>query len=994
MKPSYVEKITEWPTPKTVKELNTFLGFVGFYRSFIKDFSKLTNEMNGMKKETKLSWNDEVEKKFKLLKEEFSKEPVRGYPDYSSDEPFQVAVDFSKENVAGILRQVQDGTERFIAACRRKTTKYERNYHSCKGELSAIIYTLRKWEHILKFKKFILWTDSKALTYLQTMKKLTGIYFRWLSEIQSFDFEVYHRPGKQNSNADAVSRSSHLEPPTKEEEEEEAGYIHRLYEFVKKLEADDKMIRSLHRNSDKLTRDNLVREQKDDQILEQVRTWVKEKKLPSKQEVKDQPEELKVYYQNFEALKLEKDVLYRIKQCNDPTGKKVYQICVPDKLQKVVHHWSHAHPTSGHFGIKATLLRCVERFYYPGMRKDSETRVKACPECLAKIRNVKIRDAIHHPRKTGYVGELVFVDLVGPLPVSQDQHKYILTIEDAYSRHVVAVPIPNKESATVTKHLMDRYVAIFGTPTAIHSDQGKEFTAGIFKDLMDKLQVKRTTTPTYNPQSNGNLERFHRTLNTLIRVFCDREDPEWEKFLPAAALAYNTKQHSSTGITPYSGMFGRECRLPIDLIIPTPDEKSKDINVHVRETLDRFKKMFNHVRNKNNAVIKRNAQLYSGKKNEMEIGSRVWYLAPRKVKSKPSKLTDQWVGPFKVIGKPAAVLLELSPADYSGPTITTHMARVIPCSDVPTTKQRIPKTVNLDDQGDELAEEIMAPNNIAEPHELGVPIRFVQQPDYEMVDLSDRPVATTSRHNQTEPESAPGPSQELPSDMETCDKDRGTKRPVSDSEVEARRQPKMRPKRNREQLREEEEKKRKREERQSTEDSDEQKRPSQPFPLLTTGMAQYLPSDTTSDSDAIEAVRTLEVDVAAGSDVPARATEGSAAYDVKASQTIVVPPYKTGVVPLNLRLATPKDHFMYLISRSGLAVKGITVEGGVIDPDYHQDVKAIIRNNTPHPFKVQKGQRIAQAIFLPIVLANFNLVDKLRNEDGSDHAGFGSTGDQ
>ena len=183
MKSSYVEKITEWPTPKTVKELNTFLGFVGFYRSFIKDFSKLTNEMNGMKKETKLSWNDEVEKKFKLLKEEVSKEPVRGYPDYSSDEPFQVAVDFSKENVAGILSQVQEGKERFIAACGRKTTKYERNYHSCKGELSAIIYTLRKWEHILKFKKFILWTDSKALTYLQTMKKLTGIYFRWLSEI-------------------------------------------------------------------------------------------------------------------------------------------------------------------------------------------------------------------------------------------------------------------------------------------------------------------------------------------------------------------------------------------------------------------------------------------------------------------------------------------------------------------------------------------------------------------------------------------------------------------------------------------------------------------------------------------------------------------------------------------------------------------------------------------------------------------------------------------
>jgi dUTP pyrophosphatase len=300
----------------------------------------------------------------------------------------------------------------------------------------------------------------------------------------------------------------------------------------------------------------------------------------------------------------------------------------------------------------------------------------------------------------------------------------------------------------------------------------------------------------------------------------------------------------------------------------------------------------------------------------------------------------------------------------------------------------------LDDQGDELAEEIMAPNNIEEPRELGVPIRFVQQPDYEMVDLSQRPVATTSSQNQTEAVSAPGPSQGSPSDMETCDKDKGTKRPVSDSEGEARKQPRLRPRRNREQLREEEEKKRKREERRSTEDSDEQRKPSQPFPLISSGMAQYLPLDTTSDSDAIEAVRTLEVEVAAGSDIPARSTELSAAYDVKAFQTIVIPPYKTGVVALNLRLATPNDHFMYLMSRSGLALKGITIEGGVIDPDYHQDVKAIVRNNTPHPFKVQKGQRIAQAIFLPIVTANFNLVDRLRNEDGTDHPGFGSTGEQ
>ena len=236
--------------------------------------------------------------------------------------------------------------------------------------MSAIIYALRKFEHILRFRKFILWTDSKALTYLQTMKKITGMYFRWLSEIQSYEFDVYHRPGKKNTNADAMSRSNHMDEPTQEDEDEEAGYIHRLYCLVKELEEEDEQIKNLHRIGDKLMKDNIVREQKDDAILREVRKWIKKNKLPTRQEIRDQPEELKVYHQNFEVLKVEKDVLYRMKTCNDETGKVIHQICVPESLREVVHGWSHEHPSAGHFGIRATLQRSGERFYYPGMKKD------------------------------------------------------------------------------------------------------------------------------------------------------------------------------------------------------------------------------------------------------------------------------------------------------------------------------------------------------------------------------------------------------------------------------------------------------------------------------------------------------------------------------------------------------------------------------------------------------------------------------------------------
>lgn len=658
MKESYVEKITQWPTPRTVKELATFIGFTSYYRSFIPEYSYLTNEMNTMKKETKLTWNENLEEKFKKLKEAFSKAPIRSYPDYSSEEPFELATDFSADNVAVILSQQQNGKERFIAAAGRKTTRYERNYHSAKGELSAIIYGLRKFEHILRYKKLIIHTDSAALTYLQTMKKLTGIYFRWLSELQSFEFQIKHRPGKKNLNADALSRSKHLREPTKEEEDEQAEYIHSLHELGRKL-----------------TRENIIKEQKADETLKKVRKWIRNNRKPDKREIASENNIVKTYYQKYEALTMTNGILYNKIRCNT-TEKMKHRICVPKRLIEASWTWSHSHPHAGHFGINATLQRLQTRFYYPSMKHDSETRVRACADCLAKIQKAKIRDATHHPRRNGYPGEQLFVDLVGPMPVTRNGEKYILTIEDSFTRYAMAVPIPNKEAATITKHLMERYVSIFGTPSAIHFDRGTEFTAEVFRDLMDKLQAARTVTPAYNPQSNGNLERFHRTLNSILRVFCDREDTEWSQYLPAATLAYNTKEHSATGVTPFSGMFGRQCRLPIDLIIPTPDEKHKNINVVVRETLDRFKKMFYQMRQKNDATFRRNAQLYTGKTNDIQVGTRVWYLAPRKVKQKKTGITDQWVGPYKVIKKISEVLIDIKPADYHGPTITCHMSHV------------------------------------------------------------------------------------------------------------------------------------------------------------------------------------------------------------------------------------------------------------------------------------------------------------------------------
>ena len=120
MVPSYVQKILEWPLPQTGKQLKQFLGFIGYYRSFIPDVADLTYEMNEMKNGANLTWTEKAAQKFQDLKARFREAPLRSYPRYESKEPFILDTDFSKTNLAAILSQVQDGQEKFIGGGARK----------------------------------------------------------------------------------------------------------------------------------------------------------------------------------------------------------------------------------------------------------------------------------------------------------------------------------------------------------------------------------------------------------------------------------------------------------------------------------------------------------------------------------------------------------------------------------------------------------------------------------------------------------------------------------------------------------------------------------------------------------------------------------------------------------------------------------------------------------------------------------------------------------
>jgi len=186
------------------------MGFIGYYRGFLPDIAGLTHEMNGMKNGATLQWTPEVLAKFEQLKARFREQPMRGYPDYSNPEPFVLDSDWSATNMAAVLSQVQGGKETFFGVCTRKCNKAEQNYPSHKGELVAPVMGMWKFEHILQFKPFILRTNSKCMSFLSTLKEVRGIYARWLTFLQGFNFIVQHRPGAKKVNADVLSRLNAL----------------------------------------------------------------------------------------------------------------------------------------------------------------------------------------------------------------------------------------------------------------------------------------------------------------------------------------------------------------------------------------------------------------------------------------------------------------------------------------------------------------------------------------------------------------------------------------------------------------------------------------------------------------------------------------------------------------------------------------------------------------------------------------------------------------
>ena len=232
---------------------------------------------------------------------------------------------------------------------------------------------------------------------------------------------------------------------------------------------------------------------------------------------------------------------------------------------------------------------------------------------------------------TGNPLQRVAMDILGPLPVTERQNKYVLVISDYFTKWADALPLPNMEAETVAREFVRHFVCLFGAPTYLHTDQGKNFDSKLIKEMCRLLGITKTRTTAYHPQSDGLVERMNRTLLSMLGTLPDGDEDSWDLMLPMVMLAYRTSVQETTGATPYSLMFGREASLPADVMFGTPPGQaatsSSDYALSLRQRLEQS---FHHVRERMDQKQSRQKELYDRKAHGVPFteDDRVWQLFP------------------------------------------------------------------------------------------------------------------------------------------------------------------------------------------------------------------------------------------------------------------------------------------------------------------------------------------------------------------------------
>ena len=343
---------------------------------------------------------------------------------------------------------------------------------------------------------------------------------------------------------------------------------------------------------------DLLRAQRNDRMTSNLKMLI-EKGSPDKGDLEeDSYRILRQYFMQKEGrIYLNKDGIVACKRrYEDKILYKYNAIVLPQLYQTELLFRSH--DQMGHQGIEKVYQRILKRFEWPGMKKACDKWVTACLSCQQVKDPRKLRFSLQSIESSNF-NEVVQIDHQ-KIYMTESGYNQVLVTIDHFTNYAEAVPCITTSAEETCENLINTWIARHGCPMTFQSDNGTAYDGELTKELMRRSQVAQAHSTTYHPQMNGLVERQNRTLVSMLRVYCSRYMTDWDRYFPQVMGAYNSTQHSITGVSPHMMLTGHENSLPLIFFFPEYEGKKKSLQVYVRDVIRRQQEL--------NDLCRRNTQ--------------------------------------------------------------------------------------------------------------------------------------------------------------------------------------------------------------------------------------------------------------------------------------------------------------------------------------------------------------------------------------------------
>lgn len=520
-----IEVIRHWPIPKNETELKQFLGTIGYYRRFIKDFAKLVKPLTQLlRKDTEFNFSKEKIACFEKCKQVLTMDPILQYPDFTKE--FVLTTDASDYAIGAVLSQGPVGKDRPIAFASRTLNKTEENYSTTEKEFLAMYWAVNHFRPYLYGRKFKLITDHQPLTY--SLSNTNKRILRGKLALEEYDYDLMYKPGKSNTVADALSRiktdelnHNAIENPEEIETQDTSENETDMRTVHSADTSDDYFVWTTERPI------NIFKTQIIFKIAN-INTDLYEQIFPKYHRHT-------IVRPNF----TEADIAKTLKELLNPRGvscikapisliqliqetykkyfsnNSIFKVFISETLLEDVRLQSaqddiirQTH-SFAHRGVKENKIQILQRYFFPELDRKLKIYIGSCDICKKSKYDRRPPQLIHKSTFGEKPFERIHIDVFFMKGLKW------LTIVDSFSKFANIIPL---ESRTIVdmKKAISEHIRLFGRPQTVVCDQEPAFKSIDFVGFLNDLGVD--THYASNSNSNGIVERFHSTLIELYRT--------------------------------------------------------------------------------------------------------------------------------------------------------------------------------------------------------------------------------------------------------------------------------------------------------------------------------------------------------------------------------------------------------------------------------------------------------------------------------------------